>query len=81
MEVSARLSALILGDDLPDPRDAVLLGLLVACRLSGRIFSGPEFTARSERLATLARMDLVGREVAASIEAAMFALLRTVPIV
>jgi len=67
-EVRTRLAALILGQDLPDPRDAILLSLLSACRLTQRIFPGPEFTARSERLATLAKMDLVGREVGSAIE-------------
>ncbi len=65
-EVRTRLGALILGDDLPDPRDAVLLSLLAGCRLTDRIFSGREFEAREQRLATLAKMDLVGREVAAA---------------
>jgi hypothetical protein len=68
-EVKTRLSALILGDDLPDPRDAVLLSLLTACHLAQHIFSGPQYTARSARLANLARMDQVGREVGSAIDA------------
>lgn len=67
-EVRTRLGALILGEELPDPRDAILIGLLTACQLIDRIFPGPEFAARSARIAALARMDLVGREVAASID-------------
>lgn len=67
-EVRTRLSALILSDELPDPRDAILISLLTASQLAGRIFSGPQFNNRSERLATLAKMDLVGREVAANID-------------
>lgn len=73
-EVRTRLAALILGDDLPDPRDAVLISLLVASHLAYSIFSGPELTARSKRLATLAKMDLVGREVAAAIDTVTHAL-------
>lgn len=68
VEVRTRLSALILGDELPDPRDAVLISLLTACHLLARIFDAPRYHARSERIATLARMDLVGREVAAAID-------------
>jgi Golgi phosphoprotein 3 len=78
-EVRTRLSELILGDDLPDPRDAILLSLLVASQLADRIFAGPQYNARSERLATLAKMDLVGREVAASIDAVTRAL-RSAPL-
>jgi hypothetical protein len=65
-EVRTRLGQLILGEDLPDPRDAILISLLRGCRLTDRIFSGPEFAARDQRLATLAKMDLVGREVASA---------------
>ncbi|MDF3058075.1 MAG: phosphoprotein [Rariglobus sp.] len=68
-EVKTRLSALILGDDLPDPRDAVLISLLTACHLAQHIFAGPPYTARAARLATLARMDQVGREVGSAIDA------------
>lgn len=67
-EVRTRLAALILGDDLPDPRDAILLSLLTACQLDRRIFTGPEFAACGDRIAALARMDQVGREVAAALE-------------
>ena len=79
-EVKTRLAALILGDDLPDPRDAMLLSLLAACHLSAVIFAGPKFNARAERLATLARMDLVGREVAAALDAITRAMRTAIPI-
>ncbi|AHF90037.1 phosphoprotein [Opitutaceae bacterium TAV5] len=67
-EVKTRLSALILGDDIPDPRDAVLISLLTACHLAQHIFTDPACAARSTRLANLARMDQVGREVGASLD-------------
>jgi hypothetical protein len=74
-EVRTRLSALILGDELPDPRDATLISLLKACRLTDKIFTGPQFAARADRIATLAKMDLVGREVATGAEKALHAVL------
>lgn len=74
MEVRTRLGQLILGDDLPDPRDAILISLLRGCHLTDKIFSGPEFAARDQRLATLAKMDLVGREVAEATTEAIIAL-------
>ncbi|HVU24679.1 MAG TPA: phosphoprotein, partial [Opitutus sp.] len=70
----------ILGDDLPDPRDAILLSLLIACHLADRIFVGPEFNARAERIATLAKMDLVGREVAAAIDHVTRAIATAIPV-
>jgi len=69
VEVRTRLSALILGDDLPDPRDAILISLLTASRLLLHLFPEDAYRAREGRVATLARMDLVGREVAAAVEA------------
>ena len=65
-EVRTRLGQLILGDDIPDPRDAILISLLSGCRITDKIFTGPEFSTREKRLETLAKMDLVGREVAAA---------------
>lgn len=73
-EVRTRLGRLILGEDIPDPRDAILISLLSGCRLTDKIFTGPEFTSRSKRLETLAKMDLVGREVAAATTEAIDAL-------
>ncbi len=73
-EVRTRLGQLILGEDLPDPRDAMLISLLRGCHLTDHIFDGPEFTTREPRLATLAKMDLVGREVATATSAAIIAL-------
>ena len=73
-EVRTRLGQLILGDDIPDPRDAILISLLRGCWLTDKIFEGPEFAAREQRLATLAKMDLVGREVAAATTDAIIAL-------
>jgi len=73
-EVRTRLGQLILGEDIPDPRDAVLISLLSGCRLTDKIFTGPEFASRAKRLETLAKMDLVGREVAAATTEAIDAL-------
>ena len=73
-EVRTRLGKLILGEDLPDPRDAILISLLHGCRLTDHIFEGQEFAAREQRLATLAKMDLVGREVATATTEAIIAL-------
>lgn len=62
-EVRTRLSQLILGNDLPTPRDAVLLSLIHGCRLSEQLFAGLDIEANRNRLEILARTDLVGREV------------------
>lgn len=78
-EVRTRLSALILGNDLPDPRDAILIGLLLACQLTKHILPGAEFEAREARIQALAKMDLMGREMAAMMDSLAEALVPVVP--
>jgi len=75
-EVRTRLSQLILGDDLPAPRDAILLSLIHGCGLSDHLFTGPQFTARCDRLQTLAGTDLVGRQVTAAVISSLDAVSR-----
>lgn len=66
-EVRARLRALVLSDDVPDPRDIVLLTLLKACNLLEEIFSVEEIERSRERIQQICRMDLIGQAVARSI--------------
>lgn len=80
VEVLTRLGALILGDDLPDPKDAILIGLLSGSHLDQVIFTGPTYEARQDRIAALARMDLVGREVSKAVDQIIDALNRMVPL-
>jgi hypothetical protein len=65
--VEARLRELILGDDIPDPRDAVLISLINACRLWHYLFSAAELERVRPRLNDLARLDLIGQSVVRSI--------------
>ena len=71
IEVRARLSELIIGNDLPAPRDAVLLSLIHGCHLSEYLFAGLDLAAYQERLELLAKIDLVGREVSAATAASL----------
>jgi len=66
-EVRARLRELILGDDIPDPRDVVLISLGNACRLLDDLFTPEEKDRVRSRIAALARLDLIGDELAKSI--------------
>jgi hypothetical protein len=73
--VKARLRELILSDDIPDPHDAVLISLVDACGLFGEIFTKPELESARTRIDHLARLDLVGRQIAlaiSTIEKALF---------
>jgi golgi phosphoprotein 3 len=60
-EVRARLRQLILTDEIPDPRDVVLLCLIDACGLLGLVLSLDELASRRTRIEQLTRLDLIGQ--------------------
>jgi len=60
-EVRARLRQLILTDEIPDPRDVVLLCLIDACGLLGLVLSLDEIALRRTRIEQLTRLDLIGQ--------------------
>ncbi len=62
-EVRARLRDLLLGTDIPDPRDVVLVSLVGAGGLMADVLSGPEQRAARPRIEQLRKMDLIGQEV------------------
>ncbi len=62
-ETRTRLRALVMGDDIPEPRDALLLSLARAAALLPLIFSADELAAHQDRLALLARMEALGRSL------------------
>jgi len=66
-EVRTRLRELILGDDIPDPRDVVLISLGNTCRLLDHLFTPEEFGRVQARIDALARLDLIGRATANAI--------------
>ena len=60
-EVRARLRQVLLSDDIPDPRDIVLVCLLGACALLGFVLSPDELGPATARVAQLRKMDLIGQ--------------------
>lgn len=60
-EVRARLRQMILTDEIPDPRDVVLLCLIDACGLLGLVLSLDEIALRRTRIEQLSRLDLIGQ--------------------
>jgi len=60
-EVRARLRQLILTEEIPDPRDVVLLCLIDACGLLGLVLSLDEIAVRRQRIEQLTRLDLIGQ--------------------
>lgn len=63
LNVEVRLRELVLGNDIPDPRDAIMISLVLACNLFENILSPKELRRAEKRIHSLAKLDLVGREV------------------
>lgn len=66
-EVKERIRALILSDEIPDPRDVALLSLLDACNILPEIFPGREVKNAGARIKQLRNMDLLGRDVVGAV--------------
>ena len=61
--VHLRIMRVLFSDDIPDPRDVVIIGLADACGLFRRILPPAEFQQVRDRIGTLGRMDEIGRAV------------------
>ena len=66
-EIGQRVREALLSDDIPDPRDAALIGLVDACDLLGAVLRGGEIDRLRPRVVQLRRLDLTGREVARAV--------------
>ena len=60
-EVKRRIADLLLSDDIPDPRDIVIIALAHSCGLLRRVFSESELRSAQKRIEQIARMDLIGQ--------------------
>ena len=66
-EVKLRIGDVLLSDDIPDPRDVALIGLVDACDILREIFPGRDMEQCRPRIDQLRKMDLIGRELAQAI--------------
>ena len=66
-EVQLRIMRTLFSDDIPDPRDIVIISLASACGVFESMLSRDELAQVRERIDVICRMDLIGREVAAAI--------------
>jgi Golgi phosphoprotein 3 len=62
-EVKTRLRQILLTDELPDPRDVVLLCLIDACNLLELVLTPDEIAGTKARVEQLSRLDLIGQAV------------------
>jgi golgi phosphoprotein 3 len=62
-EVKARLRQVLLTDEIPDPRDVVLICLIDACGLLDLVLTRDEIAVTKTRVEQLSRLDLIGQAV------------------
>lgn len=63
LDVESRLRQLIVSQEIPEPREAVLVSLVYACGLFETMFTAQEYHLYKERIKTLAHLDIFGSEV------------------
>ena len=69
-EVQFRIMRLLFSDDIPDPRDIVIVSLAAAGDLFRRILSQEELADARERIDLISGMDLIGQSVARALRLA-----------
>ena len=66
-EVKLRIGEVLFSEDIPDPRDVALIGLVDACDILDEIFPSKDMEQCRPRIDQLRKMDLIGRELANAI--------------
>jgi cytochrome P450 len=66
-EVRLRIIRCLTGDDIPSPRDAMLISLADACGILSKIFAPSEIEVMRPRIDLVSRMDMIGRSVTTAI--------------
>lgn len=66
-EVRERLRRVVLTDEIPDPRDVVMICLVDACGLFGHVLDAEEQGSARPRIEQLRRMDLIGQAVGTAV--------------
>lgn len=68
MEVTKRVLRTILDEEIPDPRDVILISLIAACNAFPLLLTEEEYEQAKERIDLLCRMDLVGQAIGAAVK-------------
>jgi len=66
-EVKRRVLDIILSDEIPDPRDVVIIALADACKLFDEILGPRELRSARPRIEQVAKMDLIGQALVAAL--------------
>ncbi|MCE2391685.1 MAG: GPP34 family phosphoprotein [Proteobacteria bacterium] len=66
-EVKLRIMGVLFSDEIPDPRDIVILCLADACGIFGELLSGRELEQAATRIEQVRKLDLIGQAVSKAI--------------
>ena len=66
-EVKLRIMEVLFSNEIPDPRDIVLICLVDACGILRELFTAKELERASERIEQVRKLDLIGREVSQAV--------------
>ncbi len=66
-DIETRVLRTVLGDEIPDARDTMIIALASACKVFEAMLSAEELAEARERIKLLSQMDLMGRIVADSV--------------
>ena len=66
-EVKLRIMEVLFSDDIPDPRDIVLISLVDACGILRELLSARELERASERIEQVRKLDLIGQAMSKAV--------------
>ena len=66
-EVKLRIMGVLFSEEIPEPRDIVIMSLANACGLLGEILGERELHRARERIKQVSRLDLIGQAVAKAV--------------
>ena len=67
-EVKLRIMGVLFSEEIPDPRDVVIICLADACGIFRRLLSRTELSRASERIERVSRLDLIGQAMSQAIQ-------------
>jgi len=66
-EIKSRIMRTLLDDEIPDPRDIAIIGLMHSCGGIRAMMEPEEYELAEERIELLSKMDLIGQNIGAAV--------------
>ena len=66
-EVKLRIMSILFSDEIPDPRDIAIIGLVDTCGIFRHLLSQREYQRARDRIVQIRNMDLIGQAVTAAV--------------